>query len=190
SEILAINPYVVPSDAFFEEAQKIEATGVHLSIMTNSLGSTNQVIVNNAYGKRRRPMLEAGVDVFELRHDGAIKADVDTPPATSRFLALHAKAAVLDREHVFIGSFNFSPRSRNLNTEMGLLVHSPELGAQLADVLRRAMAPQNAWQLTLDENGRVQWTSSDGTVTSQPAQSFWQYIEDGIFGLFPVEDHL
>lgn len=189
-EVLVINPYFVPSDDFVEGARRLEAAGVDLAVMTNSLGSTNQTIVNHAYGRRRRPTLESGVDLFELRHEGAIKADVDTPPAKSRFLALHGKAAVVDRERVFVGSFNFSPRSRDLNTEMGLLVDSPELGAQLADLLRRAMAPENAWRLSFDENGRLRWSSSAGTVTAQPAQNFWRRIEDGIFGLFPVEKHL
>jgi putative cardiolipin synthase len=189
-EILAINPYLVPSDTFFEEARRLEDAGVHLSIMTNSLGSTNQTIVNHAYGKRRRPMIEAGVDLFELRHEGAIKAEVDTPPAASKFLALHAKAVVVDGEHLFIGTYNFSPRSRDLNTEMGLLVHSPLLGAQLGDVLRRAMAPENSWRVTIGEDGRLRWSSTAGTVTSQPSQDFWRQIEDGIFGLFPVEKHL
>ena len=67
-------------------------------------------------------------------------------------VGLHAKAAVVDREHVFIGSFNFSPRSRNLNLEMGILVHSVEFGQQAAAVMDRIMAPDNAWQLALDES--------------------------------------
>ncbi len=189
-EILVINPYLVPDDAFIEGTGRLDAAGVHISILTNSLGSTNQTIVNPSYSRRRRPLLESGVDLYELRHDGAVKADVDTPPVESGFLALHAKAAVLDREHVFIGSYNFSPRSRDLNTEMGILVHSPELGAQVADLLLRVMAPENAWQVSFDDHGRIQWSSSAGTVTSQPAQNFWRQIEDGIFGLFPVEKHL
>jgi putative cardiolipin synthase len=189
-EVLTINPYVVPGDAFAAGVKEVVDRGVRFALLTNSLGSTNQTIVNSAYAKRRRPMIEAGVELHELRHEGAIKADVDTPPVQSSFLALHAKAAVLDREHVFVGSYNFSPRSRDLNTEMGLLVHSPELGAQLADVLTRAMAPENAWRVTLDGDGRLRWSSSDVEVTSQPAQNFWRRIENGIFGLLPIEDHL
>jgi phosphatidylserine/phosphatidylglycerophosphate/cardiolipin synthase-like enzyme len=101
-----------------------------------------------------------------------------------------AEAAVLDREHVFIGSFNFNPRSRELNTEMGILVHSPEFGEQVATVMERAMTADNAWRLRMDERGDLSWESAAGTLTSQPSGSFWRRVQNGIFGLFPVERHL
>jgi putative cardiolipin synthase len=135
-------------------------------------------------------MMQAGVDVYEMKYLGGMQHELDTPPIKSAFVSLHAKAAVLDREHVFIGSFNFSPRSRNLNTEMGILVHSPEFGEQVATVMDRAMAPDNAWRLRVDENGDLSWESDDGTLTRQPSQSFWRRVQNGIFGLFPVEQHL
>jgi putative cardiolipin synthase len=189
-EVLALNAYLVPGEAFFDEARKLEERGVHMAIMTNSLGSTNQTVVHHAYARTRQPTLEAGVDVYEMRYDAALKAELDTPPAESAWVGLHAKAVVIDRRLVFIGSFNFSPRSRNLNTEMGLLVDSPALGAQVADFMERTMAPENAWRLVLDEDGRLAWESSDGRVTTQPAQSFWQRVKNDIFGMFPLEEHL
>ena len=188
--MLVANAYLVPGEPFFAEAALLEERGVDMAIITNSLGSTNQTIVHHAYARARVPMLEAGIRVFEMRYDGAMHAQLDTPPVVSDWVGLHAKAAVLDREHVFIGSFNFSPRSRNLNTEMGILVHSAEFGEQVAVVMDRVMAPDNAWQLHLDEDDRLLWESADGTLTRQPAQSFWRRVQNGIFGLFPVEQHL
>jgi len=189
-EVQVANAYLVPGEPFFEEAQRLEDRGVDMAIITNSLGSTNQTIVHHAYARTRRPMLAAGVDVFEMKYNAAIQHELDTAPIESDWVGLHAKAAVLDREHVFIGSFNFSPRSRNLNTEMGILVHSPEFGAQVAAVMDRVMAPDNAWQLELDEDDRLAWVSADGTLTSQPSQSFWRRFQNGLFSLFPVEQHL
>ena len=189
-EVQVANAYLVPGEPFFAEAQRLEERGVHMAIITNSLGSTNQVIVHHAYARTRRPMLAAGVDVFEMRYNAAMQKELDTPPVESAWVGLHAKAAVLDRRHVFIGSFNFSPRSRNLNTEIGVLVHSPEFGAQVAAVMGRIMSPENAWRLRLDENDNLAWESSDGTLTRQPAQSFWRRFKNGIFGLFPLEQHL
>ncbi len=164
--------------------------GVHMAIMTNSLGSTDQTIVHAAYARTRRPLLAAGVNVFEMRYDAAMQADLDTSPVQSKWVGLHAKAAVLDRRHVFIGSFNLSPRSKNLNTEMGILVHSQVLGAQVASVLADAMSPENSWRLRLDKDGRLAWESSDGTLTRQPAQNFLRRFKSGIFGLFPLEKHI
>ena len=189
-DVLILNPYLVPGEPFFAEAQLLEERGVDMAIMTNSLGSTNQPIVHDAYSQTRVPMIEAGVDVYEMKYQGGMQADLDTPPIESNFVSLHAKAAVLDREHVFIGSFNFSPRSRNLNTEMGILVHSPAFGEQVATVMERSMAADNAWRLRLDENGDLSWESEDGTLTRQPSQSFWRRVQNGIFGLFPLEQHL
>ncbi|MEP5763329.1 MAG: phospholipase D family protein [Halieaceae bacterium] len=189
-EVLVLNPYLVPGEPFFAEAQALEERGVDMAIMTNSLGSTNQPIVHDAYASTRIPMLEAGVDVYEMKYHPAMRNELDTPPVESDFVSLHAKAAVLDGEHVFIGSFNFSPRSRNLNTEMGILVHSPEFGEQVAEVMRRAMAADNAWQLQMNDTGELSWESADGTLTSQPSQSFWRRFQNGIFSLFPVEQHL
>jgi putative cardiolipin synthase len=161
-----------------------------MAILTNSLGSTNQSIVHAAYARTRIPMLEAGLDVFEMRYEGAMKAELDTPPVVSRWVGLHAKCAVVDRKRVHIGSYNVTPRSANLNTELGLLIDSEALGEQLGALLDRAKAPENSWQLKLNEQGELRWLSSDGKLTRQPNQTFWRNIKSGLFGLFPLEQHL
>ena len=71
--------------------------GVHVAIMTNSLGSTDQTIVHAAYARTRRPLLAAGVNVFEMRYDATMQADLDTPPVQSKWVGLHAKEGVLAR---------------------------------------------------------------------------------------------
>lgn len=189
-EVLVTSPYLVPGDTFFAEARKLAERGVKMKIMTNSLGSTDATFVHAAYARTRVPMLEAGLDVFEMQYMAAMKADLDTPPVESQWVGLHAKAAVIDRRLVFVGSFNLGPRSKNLNTEMGLLVESPVLGEQLAEVLSEAMSPQNSWQLRLDTEGNLSWESSDGTLTRQPAQTSRRRIQSRFFGLFPLERHL
>ncbi len=189
-EVRITSPYLVPGEIFFEEAQELNARNVNISVMTNSLGSTNQPIVHDAYSRTRRPMLRTGVKVYEMRYEAAMKSELDTPPVQSRWVGLHAKAAVLDRQYVFIGSYNITPRSRNLNTEILLLVHSKKLGEQLASVLEQAMAPENSWRLRLGDDEQIYWESSDGKLTRQPAQTVWRRVQSGIFGLFPLEEHL
>jgi putative cardiolipin synthase len=92
---------------------------------------------------------------------------------------------VVDRRQVFVGSFNFDPRSVNINTEMGVLVDSPGLGEAMAAIAQRDMSPENAWQVTTNEAGRLVWTSSAETVTRQPARNWWQRIANGFFKLLP-----
>jgi len=66
--------------------------------------------------------------------------------------ALHAKSMVIDGRIVFIGTFNLDPRSANLNTEVGMLVDSPEIGRQVTESIERDIAPGNSWQTTEDFN--------------------------------------
>lgn len=84
-------------------------------------------------------------------------------------LGLHAKTCVYDRETVFVGSFNLDPRSENLNTEIGILVKCPELGAAVADSILNDMAPGNSWLLRLNDQGKTEWvTIRDGEATVEP----------------------
>jgi len=142
--------------------------------------------VNSHYKQWRKPLLEAGVDLYEMRSDAAVQPLLaDTPPTKAKFMGLHVKAMVIDRERVFIGSMNLDPRSIQINSEMGVIVDSPGLAEQLARAMERDMAKDNAWRVTLDASGQVRWTAGDRVLTAQPARNFWQRIEDVIFMAFP-----
>ena len=200
------SPQAVPGVNFHRRASADEISTVKAELQRALEASTLSEIVAIAPGdwteRLERGMSEMVPGRGEVIYDKpgerepsqdaliGLQHDLDTPPVSSGFVSLHAKAAVLDREHVFIGSFNFSPRSRNLNTEMGILVHSPEFGERVATVMDRVMAPDNAWRLRLDEKGDLSWESAEGTLTSQPSQNFWRRVQNGIFGLLPVEQHL
>jgi putative cardiolipin synthase len=68
---------------------------------------------------------------------------------------------------------------------MGVVVDSPGLAQALARAMERDMAPENAWRVTLDADGRLRWTAGDRVLTAQPARNLWQRIEDVIFMAFP-----
>jgi hypothetical protein len=51
------------------------------------------------------------------------------------------------------------------------------------------MAPENAWQVYLDDD-QLHWKSADGIVTTQPARGFGQRIADFFFRLLPIESQL
>ena len=154
---------------------------------TNSLGSQDLPAVNSHYGPMRKLIIETGIELYELRSDAAIKDQVDTPPVVSGSVGLHAKASVVDRTLVYIGSFNLDPRGRNINTEMGVLIDSPELGEKLARLIESYMEPQNSWRLRVDEAGNIVWQSGDEILTRQPARNYWQRAQDVFFKLFPKE---
>jgi putative cardiolipin synthase len=48
----------------------------------------------------------------------------------------------------------------------------------------------NAWHLKLDEDGNIIWVSGNVVLTSQPAGSFMQRIEDWFFMHLPIEDEM
>ena len=186
-ELLIINAYLIPDENMLQEAGKLVQQGVKLRILTNSLASQDVPAVNSHYGPYRKRILELGIELYELRPDAAIKSEVDTSPVVSGFVGLHAKGSTVDRSRVYIGSFNLDPRARDFNTEMGILIDSPGLAEQLSQMIEKLMQPENSWQVQLDENGKLIWVSGDEILTRQPAQSFWQRVQDVFFKIFPKE---
>jgi putative cardiolipin synthase len=189
-EVQITNAYVIPKenpDGIFAHWQK---NGVRVKLLTNSLSSHDVPAVNGAYKKKRGFILDYGVDLYELRADAAVKSFQDTPPVVSKFLGLHTKSYVIDRERIFVGSLNFDGRSITLTTEMGLLVESPELARQLGEYMDTDMSGENAWHVQRDEKGKMYWENSDERVTRQPARGFSQRMQDFFFGLLPIEDQL
>jgi cardiolipin synthase C len=187
-ELLIINAYIIPGERSIEMLRELQGRGAKVRVITNSLASHDVPAVNSHYKKWRKPMLEAGVDLHEVRHDAAMRTEVaDTAPTRAQFMGLHSKGMVIDRERVWIGSMNFDPRSADINTEMGVVIESRSLAEEFAGLIERDAQPANSWQLNLDDKGRVTWTNDRETVTRQPARSFRQRVEDVIFMAFPKE---
>jgi putative cardiolipin synthase len=187
TELLITNAYIIPGEPAIDLVQRLNDRGVKVRILTNSLASHDVPAVNSHYQDWRDDFINAGAELYELRADAAIQSIVDVPPVQGEFVGLHTKAVVMDRQHVFIGSMNFDPRSSNINTEAGAFVDSPGLAHNVAALMERDMAPENAWQVLLDEDGDPYWVNSDETVDSQPARDTGQRIMDVIFKAFPKE---
>ena len=185
-EVLVTNAYIIPDEAAIRLIHAYVARGVTFRVLTNSLASHDVPAVNSHYKQWRKPLLEAGVDLYEMRSDAAVQPLLaDTAPTQAKFMGLHVKAMVIDRERVFIGSMNLDPRSAQINSEMGVIVESPGLARELAAAMDRDMASDNAWHVTLDASGQVRWTAGDDVRTMQPARNFWQRVEDLLFMASP-----
>jgi putative cardiolipin synthase len=186
-ELLITNAYIIPGERGIEFLRTLNARGVDVRILTNSLASHDVPAVNSHYEPWRDDILDTGTKLYELRADAAIQSLVDVPPVSAKFVGLHTKASVSDGRLVFIGSMNLDPRSGAINTEMGALIESPGLGKEVRELMLRDMRPQNAWEVSLADNGRLQWTNSDETVNRQPTRSFLQHIMNAIFKVVPKE---
>lgn len=187
-ELLIVNAYIIPAERGITALHMLKSRGVNMKILTNSLASHDVPAVNSHYKKWRKPILEAGAELYEIRHDAAIQPLVsDTPPTHAKFMGLHSKAMVVDRKRVYIGSMNFDPRSAFYNTEMGVFVESQGLADALAKLIERDIQPTNSWRVELDDDGELRWVNDKESVTSQPARNWWQRVQDFFFGAVPKE---
>jgi putative cardiolipin synthase len=185
-EVLITNAYIIPDQAFIDDLRTLVARGVTVRLLTNSLASHDVPAVNSHYETWRRPLLQTGASLHELRADPAMQAEiVDIAPVRGAFTGLHTKAMVIDRSRSFIGSMNLDPRSEILNAEMGVLVDSEPLARALAAGMERDMTGANSWRVELDAQGALRWTSDAGSLDRQPARNPWQRVENLFFKLFP-----
>lgn len=188
-ELIITNAYIIPGQPAIEFLQSLTDRGVSIKILTNSLASHDVPAVNSHYEPWRDDFISAGVDLFEMRHDAAIRSEIDVPPVSAKFSGLHTKAAVIDSRQAFIGSMNLDPRSASINTEMGATIQSPGLARELRDIILRDMQGENAWQVNLGADGKLQWSNSDETRSSQPTRGGMQNIMNVIFKVVPKEQY-
>ena len=191
AEVYMESPYLVPTAAEFDEFAAIVDRGVKIKVLTNSLQSTDVPIVHAGYAKRRKPLLEAGVALYELR-----RLSPDTAPRTgagplgSSGSSLHAKAFSVDNSRVFIGSFNFDPRSSTLNTEMGFVIDSPALANRMEVALSRRFLA-SAYEVRLSDVGKLYWIERRDAEwvrhDTEPGTSFWRRLEIWLMSMLPIE---
>jgi len=197
-ELLLISPYFVPGDSGTQYLAALAARGVTVKVLTNSLASNDEPAVYSGYSHYRRALLEGGVQLYELR-PAAGAAQPATAGGTSSGVSLHAKAIVVDRQQVFIGSMNMDARSKLLNTEMGLIVDCPPLAAAVTEFFDTATLPASAWHVVLKADGSarggvMQWQASDaGKLVSydhDPGATISRRIEVEMLKLLPLESLL
>ena len=162
SEVVMTSPYLIPGRGGLEVLREVRARGVRLGVITNSLAATDEPLVHTAYRRQRVDMLRLGVEVHELSSTRA-RRSVRLGIFGSSIGRLHAKTAVIDRATLFVGSMNFDPRSELHNTEIGLIIFSPEMAQQvlkLVDVLKR----QGAYRLRLGADATsLEWVDDGGS---------------------------
>ncbi len=191
-ELLILSPYFVPTRALQEHLVDASKRGVQVTVVTNSLAANNQKKVHGGYAPSRKPLLKAGVKLYEVRPD-AMVAGTEFVEAGSARSTLHAKTYVIDRREIFIGSFNFDPRSAFINTEMGVLIQNPQLGADYAARLTNALPPA-VWEVSLTENDSLLWSGAEQgelvTYTREPMTGWWERAKAVFYRLLPIRNQL
>jgi putative cardiolipin synthase len=171
SEFFLVSPYFVVGDDGVEFFRTLRSRSVRVVVVTNSLASNDVAVVYGGYSKYRTQLLELGVELWEVMAY-PLKAGDEKGLASER-RGLHAKTFAIDRQRLFIGSFNWDPRSAGINTEMGAIIESTELASSLVESTLAAL-PYDAWQVRLNAAGEVEWLALGGTqeeVFNEPPQA-------------------
>lgn len=193
SKIEIISAYFVPGKRGTEWLRELEARGVEVLVVTNSLASNDVKPVYAHYAKDRRALLEGGVHLYELRPDADQEARRGVNWGESRS-GLHAKAFTIDDRYLFVGSFNWDPRSVNINTEMGILIDSPEFTRMTSNALRGVLR-EETFAVRLNKDKRISWTQTepDGTQRiyyHEPTGSPWDQFVAGFYAILPIGSQL
>ncbi len=193
SEIVGSSPYFVPGERGMAFIKKLRDKGVKLTIMTNSLASTDEPIVHTGYSRYREAMLKLGVDLYEISST-RVKRNKRDKLFGSSLGRLHAKVFVMDRQRVFIGSLNLDPRSASINTEFGAVIDSPEIARELNRIIDIDRL-QSAYRVRLKPNGSgLQWLSMDDDkelmLDVEPDTSFWTRFKSWVISAFVPEQEL
>jgi putative cardiolipin synthase len=201
SELLMVTPFLIPGKEGMQLITDLRQRNVRVRILTNSLESTPELVAHSGYMHYRVPLLERGVELYEVRPllGNARGSGESAQLASYGNYALHAKLFVFDRQKVFIGSMNFDQRSMSLNTEVGLIIDSPELARQTAARFELIVRPANSYALALRESEgggapRLVWrTEEDGHLLEfdrERARSARQRLRVKLLSLLPLDKEL
>jgi putative cardiolipin synthase len=196
-EVVLIAPYFIPSQRGVDILRSLARRGVRVRVLTNSLASTDVPIVHAGYAPLRAKLIAAGVELYEMRPSwplGEAEGRHGSPAGAS----LHAKAVVIDREQIVIGSMNLDPRSRLVNTEVALLLDGKRLGAQIGALFDEAVQPSRAFRVVAVDPSALDlalaWiTEEEGREVryeSEPLAGFWRRVLSPLLGALAPDDFL
>lgn len=184
-----VSPYFVPGEEGTAAFAGMEAAGAEMRILTNALETTDVVPVHAGYAKRRRKLLEAGVELFELKRTApGASGDEDRQalgPFGSSGGSLHAKTFAIDGRWIYVGSFNFDPRSLRLNTEMGFVIASGRMASYLHAAFDERLE-RVAYRPILHEGG-IAWRDGSTVIEDEPGASLPKRVLLAVVSRLPVE---
>ncbi len=196
NELLLASPYLVPGNNGIQWFNNKRKQGVQIKILTNSLAATDVIAVHAGYKKYRKQLVEAGINLFELKPTAQpSRFKTEKLIKGSSNASLHAKYMIVDQQFVFIGSANLDPRSKNLNTEIGIMVNSSELARQAVQLFERTASPENSYQIKIDTADKnIVWlTKENGNERqyfNEPKAGLIRKLGVFLLSLLPIESLL
>ena len=203
SDLILVSPYFVPGRQGTELLRSLVERGCRVTVLTNSLAATDVPAVHAGYARYRRALIEAGIEIYEMQPSKPAY-DAGRSRLGESQASLHAKTIVFDQERVLVGSMNLDPRSSLLNTEMGILIDSPELASAISD-WRDQRLTEVAWRVDLEQAAvtdfpvgnekQLVWISLEGgremrRYDREPESGLWARIQAALLRLLPIERQL
>ncbi len=194
-ELVIQSAYLIPGDDAVANLASMAERGVRVRMLTNSLISNNHLTAHSGYLKYRKDLLRAGVELHELRADAELRAYFRAHESdTEMHAGTHTKAFVIDGRRSLIGSFNMDPRSRDLNSEIGLIVYSPEFAAKVLEYMEIDFDPANSYRVRLTERGKLRWDLETPTGSrvfkKDPGTPVWKRAAARVLSWLPIEKEL
>jgi len=191
-ELIIISPYFVPLKSGIQGLIDLHDKGIDITVITNSLAANNQFTVHGGYAPSRKPLLEAGVKIYEVRPDADV-AGTEFVNASGAKATLHTKSFIVDDKEVFIGSFNFDPRSAYLNTELGVIIRDEEMATVFAVLVDEALENQT-FEVFLNDKGKLRWrghhNGQDVVYDKEPETTWFQRFMAGFVRILPIKKQL
>ena len=187
-----VSAYFIPGRKFTDALVRLASAGLRVRVLTNSHAATDVPVVHSAYAKYRPELLRSGVELYELKPEYAVPDESEGPDiAKSSRASLHSKTLAVDGERVFVGSFNFDPRSAFLNTEMGVVIDSPGMAGAL-DAAFSERFRQRSYVPEVTATGEMVWheTTTEGTQAphlSEPSTNAFSRLLFWMTGKLPIE---
>ena len=145
-EVYIENPYIVldkETDELFEDLTK---NNTKINIVTNSFYATDSILVAANFNQKARHFIEEN-NIHTYLYSGLDPLDYSkTSAVAGARWGIHAKSFIFDSDSFLIGSYNFDPRSNDLNMELGLFCDG---GHHLTSILKSSvnLRIQNSYYL-------------------------------------------
>ena len=188
-----------------KEIRRLREKNIKVTIVTNSLASTDVFPVYSGYKWYIRDLVEMGVELYELKPQSLNKYLKKKKVKKKINASLHTKMMILDEDRLVVGSANVDPRSDKLNTETLMIISSEKLAKMHHEVLSKVINEEHFYRigwgahpLEPEDDGMVQYGPIWKTIVNgkekvyytPPHAGFFKTLATDILALFPIEGYL
>jgi len=188
-----------------ERLRALRKKKVKITIVTNSLASTDVFPVYSGYRWYIKALVQMGVALYELKPQSLDKYLQKKRVKKKIVASLHTKMMILDSDRLVVGSANVDPRSNKLNTETLMIISSRKLANGHRKVLSKIVNEEFFYRVSwgrypaeYEDDGIAQYgpiwhTIKEGKEKiyyAPPQAGYFKTLGTDILSLLPIEGYL